>query len=83
MAWSLKGFLKALKEVDATILEFHLGKGDFESWMRCSLKDEKLADEIAGFKGLKGEKLSKELVSAVKKRFAVQTTKVQDAAQLS
>ena len=36
MAWSLKGFIKALGEVDAKAIEFHIENGDFESWVRIS-----------------------------------------------
>ena len=53
MAWSLKGFLKAIKEVNAKAIEFHVGNGDFESWAQSSLKDQKLAlhfKEIKEFK---------------------------------
>ena len=38
MAWSLKGFIKAIKAVDVKALEFHIGNGDFESWAKYSLK---------------------------------------------
>ncbi len=83
MAWSLKGFAEALNTVDVAALEFHVGNGDFESWVRCSLKDEKFADEIAAQKTLKGEKLRKTLSSIARKRFTTQLGKVQDAAHLS
>ncbi len=43
MAWSLKGFVKALKEVNVKAIEFHVDNGDFESWAQSSLKDQKLA----------------------------------------
>ncbi len=43
MAWSLKGFINAAKQVDAKALEFHILNGDFESWAEHSLKDKKLA----------------------------------------
>ena len=46
MAWSLKGFVKALREVNAKAIEFHVSNGDFESWARNSLKDQKLAQKF-------------------------------------
>ena len=82
-AWSLKGFIKALKEVDVASLEFHIGNGDFENWVRHSLKDAKLADSVKALKAQKGEKLRSALVVAAKKRFAAQSKEVQDATQLS
>ena len=33
--------------VDADTYIFHLRNGDFDQWMRSSIKDESLADEIA------------------------------------
>ena len=50
MAWSLKGFIKALKEVNIKAIEFHIGNGDFESWAKSSLKDKKLASELKTLK---------------------------------
>ena len=46
MAWSLKGFIKALKEVDAEAIEFHVGNGDFESWAQNSLKDARISVQV-------------------------------------
>jgi alpha-amylase len=83
MAWSLKGFIKALKTVPLKTVEFHIGNGDFESWARFSLKDAKLADSIKALKGRKGELLRKALLSAANKRFAAQSKEVLDATQLS
>ncbi|MEM1539449.1 MAG: DUF5752 family protein [Candidatus Bathyarchaeia archaeon] len=69
-AWTLKGFLKALKEIDLDSLEFHSQRGDFVKWARLSLRDEKLAEnfEKIGLSGLKGDKLRKALVNVVEKR---------------
>ena len=84
MAWSLKGFIKALKDVDLEAVEFHVGNGDFESWAKYSLKDPKLASSIRALKDQrKGEKLRKALVDVTKKRFITQSKQVQDATQLS
>ncbi len=83
MAWSLKGFIKALEDVALAAVEFHTGNGDFESWARFSLKDAKLADTFKGLKAQKGEKLRNALIAASKKRFVTQSKEVLDATQLS
>jgi alpha-amylase len=83
MAWSLKGFIGALKDVALGAVEFHAGNGDFESWARYSLKDAKLADTFKGVKTQKGERLRRALIAASKKRFAAQSKEVLDATQLS
>ncbi len=84
MAWSLKGFIKALTEVDAKAIEFHVGNGDFESWAQSSLKDKKLASQFKTIDASreKGEKLRKAMVDATKKRYIAESKEVQDATQL-
>jgi alpha-amylase len=84
MAWSLKGFLKALKEVNAKAIEFHVSSGDFESWAHSSLKDQKLASQFIEVKNSKekGEKLRKTIVNFTKKRFAALNRQTQDATKL-
>ena len=56
---ALKGFIKALEEVNVKAIEFHVGNGDFESWAKSSLKDKKLASKIKELESSeeKGEKL--------------------------
>ena len=84
MAWGLKGFVKALQAVNVKAIEFHIGNGDFESWAKSSLKDQKLAaklNEIA-VSEQKGEKLRKTLVDIAKKRYIAQSKELQDATQL-
>jgi alpha-amylase len=85
MAWSLKGFIKALQEVNAKAIEFHVENGDFESWAQNSLKDSKLATKIKELKDSKekGEKLRKTLVDAAKRRYTTLSKQVQEATQLS
>lgn len=84
MVWSLKGFVEALKKVNVKAVEFHVGNGDFESWIRSSLMDQNLADQVKELKESKekGEKLRKTLLNLAKKRFALLNKKVQDAANL-
>jgi alpha-amylase len=85
MAWSLKGFISGLEAVDGKAVDFHVGNGDFESWVRFSLRDAKLADSIKALKKTEqeGEELRKVLLAAAKKRFATQIKEVHDAVQLS
>jgi alpha-amylase len=81
MAWSLKGFLKTLKEISAKAIEFHASNGDFESWAQYSLKDQKLASGFQGVKGSKrkGEELRKTIIEFTEKRFARLNNQAQEA----
>jgi hypothetical protein len=82
MAWSLKGFIKALGKVDVKALEFHVGNGDFTSWAECSLKDPKLSSEIEALKKETGPQLRRDLVAAAKKRFTTLSKNAHEATQL-
>jgi alpha-amylase len=84
MAWSLKGFLKALEKVDLKALEFHNWRGDFASWAEHSLQDEKLQAQLEEIKTskVKGEDLRKRLATAVQKRFREASQQVQAATKL-
>jgi alpha-amylase len=84
MAWGLKGFVKALQEVNVKAIEFHSDNGDFESWAKSSLKDQKLAFKLKDLADSKlcGEKLRKAIVEVTKKRYTSQSKKLQDATQL-
>ncbi|MEM3731832.1 MAG: DUF5752 family protein, partial [Candidatus Bathyarchaeia archaeon] len=70
MAWSLKGFLKAVKEVDTKSLEFHNNRGDFEKWAEKSLQDKVLAEQLRKLKSpeIKEEQLRKSLAKIVVER---------------
>ena len=84
MAWSLKGFIQALKNVNIKAIEFHVSNGDFESWAQSSLKDKKLAFKIKELtaSGEKGEKLRKSIIESATKRYIAQSKELQDATQL-
>ena len=84
MAWSLKGFIKALKEVNAKAIEFHVCNGDFESWAQNSLRDQKLASKLKEIRNSKenGEKLRETIVNFAKKRYTALIKQMQDATQL-
>ena len=84
MAWSLKGFIKAIKEVNAKAIEFHVCNGDFESWAQSSLKDQKLALKFKELKALSetGENLREKILDFAEKRFTVLIKQTQDATKL-
>jgi alpha-amylase len=67
---SLDEFFSALKAVDASSLEFHNERGDFERWIRHVVGDSALADklrEIANQR-LNGEVLRKKTLNVVEQR---------------
>jgi len=71
-ARTVKELRDAALKVDATSLEFHLYRGDFENWFRTSVADPAFADELAktGKKNLKGEELRKALLKALDDNFS-------------
>ena len=84
MAWSLKGFAKALREVDAKALDFHNARGDFEHWAEHSLQDKLLSSEFRQIRNakLEGAVLRKAMTEAAEKRFRVLSAQAQKATRL-
>jgi len=84
MVWSLKGFIKALNEVNSEAIEFHVYNGDFETWAQNSLRDQKLASKLKEIKDSKenGEKLRETIVNFTKNRYTALIKQMQDATQL-
>jgi alpha-amylase len=84
MVWSLKGFIEALKEVSIKAIEFHVSNGDFESWVKSSLRDQKLALKFKEIKdsGEKGEKLRRSMVNSAKQRYTALIKQMLEATQL-
>jgi len=70
MAWSLKGFARAIEKIGLKSIEFHSKRGDFEKWTENSLHDNALTKELknANLAKLKGEQLRKMLVKIVRER---------------
>jgi hypothetical protein len=68
-ARNLPDFLGILSTIDLTSLQFHLGRGDFENWVKM-LGDNTLAKQLAELKEkkLRGEDLRGQLVDTVKAR---------------
>ena len=68
-AISLEDFAKKLKEINESSILFHYPRNDFQNWIRFTLKDSKLADEMCFIQqGISGEKLRQELLKMVQKR---------------
>jgi len=69
MAWTLRGFIDALRRISLKSIEFHSKRGDFERWARHSLRDEALADEIRQLSASKltAEELRNAMVEALEK----------------
>jgi alpha-amylase len=84
MAWSLKGFVKAIKSVDNKSLEFHTRRGDLEMWAENSLQDVTLALQLEKIRNTKskGEPLRKALTEVAEKRYAELSTQIQSASGL-
>ena len=68
-ARNLTDFLGIINTIDVTSIQFHLGRGDFENWVKM-LGDNTLAKQFAGLKEkkLRGEDLRLQLVDTVKAR---------------
>lgn len=68
-ARNLTDFLGIINTIDITSLQFHLGRGDFENWVKM-LGDSTLANQLAELKvrNLRGEALRTGLADAVKTR---------------
>jgi hypothetical protein len=68
-ARNLPDFLGILNTIDLASLQFHLGRGDFENWVKM-LGDNTLAKQLADLKEkkLRGEDLRLQVVDIVKAR---------------
>lgn len=71
MAWSLKGFIKALQTTEIKSIEFHNSRGDFERWAENSLHDKVLAKRLREIRlsKFKGQALRKAVITTAKERF--------------
>ena len=63
-AQSLEEFNRVIKQVSVGSLEFHLYRGDFEKWLKETVKNPELANEIEKIQDmdLKGEELRAEIL---------------------
>jgi len=75
-AQSLEDFYNKLGKVPLKSLDFHLRRGDFEKWVRETLRDGYLADRISRMnKSTQIEKLRATLKRIVKRRLNQLTAK--------
>jgi len=72
-ACNAKEFLDQVLKIDSASLEFHIYRGDFESWFRNALGDASFADELSKLKkkNLHEEELRKALARAVEAEFSL------------
>jgi len=72
-ASSLIEFYRQIKQVTTDSIEFHLYRGDFESWLRDALKDPELAKTVGKLKTeeMKGEPLRKAMLKAIDGKYGV------------
>jgi hypothetical protein len=69
-AHSLRDFTNKIEKVEAASVEFHMQRGDFESWFK-SLGDEELAKKTALLKArnVSGEAMRRQLQEIVEQRY--------------
>jgi alpha-amylase len=79
MTWSLEGFARALQKISIKSLEFHDRRGDFEKWAKKALQDKVLIEKLKEIRlsRMKGERLRKSIVKAVKERFEALSKEIQ------
>jgi len=72
-AQSLEEFYRQIKQVATDSLEFHLYRGDFESWLYNVLKDSELADNVKILKKeeFKGEDLRKAFLKTIDTKYGI------------
>ncbi len=70
-AKSIKEVHDVVGTVDSGSLEFHLARGDFESWARTSVKNDVFANDLSNLQkeDLKGEVLRKQILLGLLERF--------------
>jgi alpha-amylase len=79
IAWTLKGFIQALQNINTKSLEFHSSRRDFERWAEKALTDKALSEQLKKIRlsKLKGDALRKSLIEASKERFNKLSKQVQ------
>ena len=70
----LEDFYIVTKQINVESLEFHLYRGDFETWLKEAIKDQQLAYDFGTVRafGLKGEELRAELLKALDECYSIQ-----------
>jgi hypothetical protein len=68
-ATSLEDLAEKLTQIDVASIDFHYPRGDFQAWIRDTLKDPALADRMCFVqRGISGEKLRHQLLTMVNQR---------------
>ena len=68
-AVSLADFAEKLQKIEINSVLFHFPRGDFQLWIKSTLRDEELARRISSIKSnLDAENLRKQLLKLVYKR---------------
>ncbi len=67
-ASSLADFSEKLKTINVESVTFHFSRQDFQKWIKETLGDHELANQINGIKVLKGESLRREIIQLVETR---------------
>jgi len=72
-AASLEEFCNQLKTIDVASIEFHMGRGDFENWVKNVVGDMELAARLERIKmlSLSGEELRTKVYDEAKARYDV------------
>lgn len=72
-ASSLEEFSHQIETVDASSIEFHVKRGDFENWIRDIFHNSKLAKRLSTIKtlGLRGEQLRKVVREEVQRNMLI------------
>ena len=70
-AQSLADFYRLSRQIEAESLEFHLYRGDFETWLKDAYQNQELAEKLNKLKeaDIKGEELRKEILNAIDQKY--------------
>ena len=69
LATNLADFCENMKTIDIKSVTFHFERGDYERWIRETLRDAELARKLKRIKkSTSGEKLRNKILRAVRKR---------------
>ena len=71
-ARSLKEFYSQVEKVEPRVLEFHVSRGDFETWVRSIFEDNFFAEKLAQLRKLefKGERLKDEILNLARNAYS-------------
>ena len=77
-AWSLKGFTKAMRDLNTKSVEFHNNRGDFEQWAHKSLHNPRLAEQLKRVRlsKLTGEPVRQAIIKEATKASVKQTAEM-------